>query len=137
MDLDLLKTPGPTVTALTAPFWKAAEEGRLSIQRCEACEQAIFYPRGMCPHCWSKKLVWQDASGKGRLKTFSLVHMPGHPAWKPITPYAVGLVTLAEGPTMLSFIHLPARRPLEIGEDLVLAPTRIGGRVLPAFKTVK
>ncbi|TPM24093.1 zinc ribbon domain-containing protein [Mesorhizobium sp. B2-3-5] len=136
VDLNALKTAGPTITALTAPFWNAAAEGRLTIQRCEDCGEAVFYPRPICPHCWSKRLVWQDASGKGRLKSFSEVHKPGHPGWLPAAPYVVGLIELAEGPTMLSFIQ-PGARPPQVGDALLLAPTAIGGRVLPAFKSVE
>lgn len=134
MDLDLLKTPGPTITVLTAPFWKAAEEGRLIIQRCEACDKAVFYPRNICPHCWSDRLVWKDASGRGRLKSFSIVHKPGHPGWLPIAPYAVGLVELEEGPTMLSFILRAPQEELVVGTPMDITPTRISGRTLPAFR---
>lgn len=134
--LNVLKTAGPTITALTQPFWDAAAEGRLKIQHCEDCGKAVFYPRPICPHCWSTRLVWRDASGQGRLKSFSEVHKPGHPGWLPAAPYVVGLVELAEGPTMLSFI-LPGTRAPSVGDALLLAPTAIGGRVLPAFKPVK
>ncbi|HSX75788.1 MAG TPA: OB-fold domain-containing protein [Shinella sp.] len=134
MDLDLLKIPGPTITALTAPFWAAAQEGRLSIQHCEDCDNAVFYPRALCPHCWSERLVWKDASGRGRLKSFSVVHKPGHPGWAPIAPYAVGLVELEEGPTLLSFILRGAGEDLTIGKAVEMIPTRIGGRTLPAFR---
>lgn len=134
MDLDLLKTPEPTITALTEPFWAAAEQGRLIIQHCEECDNSIFYPRPICPHCWSERLVWKDASGLGRLKSFSIVHKPGHPGWLPIAPYAVGLVALDEGPTMLSFLlHAPEEK-LTIGKALEMIPTRIGKRTLPAFR---
>ena len=136
VDLNALKTAGPTITALTAPFWEAAAEGRLKIQHCEDCGKAVFYPRPMCPHCWSKRLVWKEASGRGQLKSFSHVHKPGHPGWLPAAPYVVGLVELAEGPTMLSFI-LPGTRSPGVGDPLLLAPTAIGGRVLPAFKPVE
>jgi len=136
VDLNTLKTAGPTITALTAPFWEAAADGRLKIQHCEDCGKAVFYPRPICPHCWSRRLAWRDASGKGRLKSFSQVHKPGHPGWLPAAPYVVGLVELAEGPTMLSFI-LPGARPPRVGDALLLAPTPIGGRVLPAFKSVE
>ncbi|WLS10641.1 OB-fold domain-containing protein (plasmid) [Shinella sumterensis] len=134
MDLDLLKTPGPTITALTAPFWAAAEEGRLSMQHCEDCESAIFYPRPICPHCWSQRLVWRDGSGRGRLKSFTIVQKPGHPGWIPVAPYAVGLVELEEGPTMLSFILRDNQEELAIGSPVEMIPTRIGGRTLPAFR---
>ena len=136
IDFNALKTPGPTSTALTQPFWDAAAQGRLKIQHCEDCGKAVFYPRPICPHCWSRRLVWKDASGRGRLKSFSEVHKPGHPGWLPAAPYGVGLVEPAEGPTMLSFI-LAGTRPLHVGDMLRLAPTAIGGRVLPAFKPVE
>lgn len=136
VDLNALKTAGPTITVLTKPFWDAAAEGRLKIQRCEDCGKAVFYPRPICPHCWSKRLVWLDASGKGRLKSFSEVRKPGHPGWLPAAPYVVGLVKLVEGPTMLSFI-LPGARAPSVGDALQLAPTAIGGRILPAFKQVE
>jgi hypothetical protein len=135
IDLDLLKTPGPTITPLTAPFWEAAFEGRLIIQSCEECGKAVFYPRPICPHCWSDRLVWREASGRGRIKSFSIVSKPGHPGWLPAAPYVVGLVELEEGPTMLSFILAPADHACMVGEPLELAPTRIGGRLLPAFKS--
>ncbi|MCE8470816.1 OB-fold domain-containing protein, partial [Rhodovulum sulfidophilum] len=60
-----------------------------------------------------------------------LIWKPGHPGWIPAAPYVVGLVELAEGPTMLS--HILGKAP-EIGMDLTLAPTNTGGRVLPCFR---
>ena len=70
-DLAELSVPGPTMVPLTKPFWDAAAEGRLSIQRCRDFGSAIFYPRGICPKCWSDELEWEDASGRGTLKSFS------------------------------------------------------------------
>ncbi|MGT2466795.1 OB-fold domain-containing protein [Mesorhizobium atlanticum] len=42
------------------------------------------------------------------------MHKPGHPGWLPAAPYVVGLIELAEGPTMLSLI-LPGTQPLQVG----------------------
>lgn len=131
-ELSTLKVPGPTITALTQPFWAAVAEGRLLIQRCGACSQAVFYPRARCPHCWSDALSWEVASGTARLKSFSEVWKPGHPAWIEAAPYLVGLVELAEGPTMLSHILAQENR-VAVGDPLRFAPTEIGGRVLPCF----
>lgn len=127
-----LSVPGPTVTALTEPFWRAASEGRLLIQRCGGCRSAIFYPREICPHCWSADLHWEAASGRGSLKSFAIVRKPGHPGWIAATPYAVGLVTLDEGPTMLSHIVTDGR-PAAVGRWVMVRFTNIGGRILPAF----
>jgi uncharacterized OB-fold protein len=128
-----LNVPGPTTIALTEPFWAAATEGRLLVQRCQHCGQANLYPRALCPKCWNDQLDWEEASGHGTLKSFSVVHKPGHPGWLPVAPYTVGLVVLDEGLILLSLILPDERRP-EVGLPLMLAPTNIGGRVLPAFR---
>lgn len=136
-DLAELKTPGPTIIALTEPFWNAAADGRLLIQRCGSCGKAVFYPRALCPYCWSDDLDWEQASGAGRLKSFSEVFKPGHPAWVPVAPYIVGLIELAEGPTMLSFVLPLGDAVPNVGDAVELAPTNIGGRTLPAFRIVE
>lgn len=132
-DLADLKTPGPTIIALTRPFWDAASEGKLLVQRCEDCNEAVFYPRALCPHCWSANLRWERASGRGTLKSFSVVHKPGHPAWLAVAPYVVGLVRLEEGPTMTSLILAGSAEP-RVGQALELHPCKVGGRVIPAFE---
>ncbi len=135
-ELSGLSTPGPTVTQTSSKFWESAKDGLLMIQNCSECDHNFFYPRTICPKCWSQKLVWKEASGKGRLKSYSVVHKPGHPAWEPATPYVVGLVEIEEGPTLLSIIVTDSDYECNIGEPLLLAPTNVSGRVLPAFKPV-
>lgn len=133
IDLSTLSVPGPTETLLTAPFWAAAAQGRLTLQRCGSCGRAVFYPRARCPHCWSDALGWETATGTGRLKSFSEVWKPGHPGWIPAAPYLVGLVELAEGPTMLSHILAPDNL-VKVGDRLRFRAENIGGRVLPCFE---
>jgi uncharacterized protein len=135
IDLAALKVAGPTVTVLTRPFWDAASEGHLLVQRCGDCGRAVLYPRAICPGCWSGDLSWEEASGEGWLRSFSVVHKPGHAGWLPAVPYVVGLVELVEGPTMLSLVHAEGATP-RVGSALRLAPTDIGGRVLPAFRMI-
>jgi len=61
------------------------------------------------------------------------VHRPGHPAWAAVAPYAVGLVELAEGPTMLSHIMVPLDQ-LVVGMPLVVRMTQVGTETLPFFE---
>lgn len=131
--LSQLEVPGPTVTALTKPFWDAAAKGVLSIQKCNACGKHIFYPRPLCPGCWEAALEWTEVSGKGRLKSFSQIWKPGHAGWIPATPYLVGLVELTEGPTMMSLI-LADDNEVSVGDALVFESMSIGGRLLPIFR---
>lgn len=137
VDLDFLMAPGPTMTALSAPFWDAAAQGRLSLQHCEACGQHCFYPRPICPHCWSDRLVWKTVSGRGRLKSWTVVHKPGHPAWVPAAPYTLGVVELEEGPTLLTLLVNAAEAAPAADRAVRLKPTRVAGRLLPAFELVQ
>lgn len=139
VDLSTLETPGPTKTKITIPFWDAVEEGKLLLQHCKQCDTKVFYPRTICPQCWSNQLDWIEASGDGILKSFSIVYKPGHPAWLPVTPYIVGLVELEEGPTMLSYIISdPSKIDTgAVSQKVKLEPTNISGRILPAFKLLE
>ena len=132
-DLADLKVAGPIYEPLNQPFWDGAENGALKVQRCGACDRRVFYPRPLCPHCWSDALEWVTASGQARLKSFSEIWKPGHPGWIPVAPYLVGLVELAEGPTLLSHI-LADGNAVSVGDRLTFAPTNIGGRTLPCFR---
>lgn len=130
---DSLSVPGPIPSALTRPFWEGAAAGQFNLQHCLACERWIFYPRSHCPHCWSTRLSWREASGRGRLKSFSVVHKPGHPAWAAVAPYALGLVELQEGPTMLSTLTGAATDSWRVGMPLKVRFQRIGKFTLPMF----
>lgn len=134
MNLAELKVPGPTRTALSGPFWAAAAGGRLALQHCADCATWVFYPRQFCPHCWSPRLEWRDASGRGRLETWSVILRPGHPGWEPAAPYAIGIVRLTEGPTMLSHI-LTAQPRLHL--PLAVRFTQVGAEMLPCFEPLK
>ena len=120
-----ISVPGPTKTPLTEPFWEAAEKGVLTTQKCGSCGSHVFYPRGRCPYCWSDQLDWVQVSGRGKLKSYSEVWKPGNEGWVPAAPYIVGLVTLEEGPTLLSTILCD--EPPAIGEQISFVPFNIGG----------
>ncbi|MBK5933620.1 hypothetical protein C8N32_12813 [Rhodovulum imhoffii] len=135
-DLSTLSVAGPIREPLNEPFWQAAARGELSVQHCNACGRHVFYPRPICPHCWADALSWTVVGGHGRLKSFSEIWKPGHPGWIPAAPYLVGLVELAEGPTLLSHILAP-ENDVKIGDPVVFAPTDIGGRILPCFRKRK
>ena len=135
-ELEKLKVPGPLPTAFSRPFWEAAKAGRFVLQRCEGCSQWVFYPRSHCPHCWSTRLVWHDASGRGTVKTFSIVHKPGHSAWNAVAPYALGLIQLAEGPTMLSTLVEVDPGALRVGMPVQVRFVHVGDYDMPMFAPV-
>ena len=71
----------PVPNELTQPFWDAANEGRLVIQRCNACTDRRglnvlqFPPEPVCAWCGSDKdLVWHQVSGRGYVQTYGVLH---------------------------------------------------------------
>lgn len=134
-ELEQLKVPGPIPTEVSRPFWDATANGHFQLQHCQDCSGWVFYPRSHCPICWSAQLAWKDASGRGRLKSYSIVHSEGHPGWRSVTPYPVGLVELEEGPTMLTTLVDVDERTLRVDMDLEVRLIRVGDYVLPMFTT--
>ncbi|MBS4189481.1 OB-fold domain-containing protein [Bacillus sp. FJAT-49705] len=129
-----LKVPGPTMTLISKPFWDAVAKHEFQLQKCSDCHKWVFYPRGHCPECWSDNLIWEIASGKGRLKTWSVVHKPGHSGWDEVTPYAIGLIELEEGPTMMSHLLIESDEDLIIDLPFEVSYMKCNDVWLPFFK---
>jgi uncharacterized protein len=85
------------------------------LQKCADYNQWVFYPRNICPYCWSTHLEWCSASGNATLKTWSIIHRPGHPDWQGVSPYVLGVVESEEGPTMLTQLLVDSHQELRIG----------------------
>jgi uncharacterized protein len=96
-----LPTPAPPVSPETQPYWEAAADGRLALQRCDGCDAVIWYPRGLCPECGGTSLTWFDASGRGRVYSYT-VNRRGMGEYREASPYVLAYVELEEGPRVLT-----------------------------------
>jgi len=88
------RAPEPYGDPNTQPFWNAARERRLVIQRCDACGRYQFYPRPFCIRCGGA-VAWVDSRGTAVVYSRTEVHAEV-PGFTP--PYVVGVVQLDEGP---------------------------------------
>jgi len=79
------------------PFWDATAEGKLLLKKCNGCGKIHYYPRTICPFCFSDDTVWIEASGKGTIYSYSVIR-------RVEVPYVMAYVTLEEGPTMMTNI---------------------------------
>jgi uncharacterized OB-fold protein len=102
--MNIPEKPSPIVNDWARPFWEAAKEHRLIIQRCSECGKYVFYPRLACPHCFSDHVEWVDASGKGTVYSCTVVETNAPSAFMNDIPYVVAVVKLDEGVRMLSNI---------------------------------
>lgn len=126
--------PRPIANAdvITAPFWDATRERRFVVQRCDACGHAQHYPRGICTACGSLGLSFVQASGRGTIYSYSVVHRAPHPAFMP--PYVVAMVRLEEGPVLLT--NIVGCAPEDVRCDMPVTVTWEAlpdGRQLPLF----
>ena len=68
--------PLPEMTAVSKPFYKAAKERKLMIQRCKDCKHSIFYPKSVCPHCLSDDISHQKPRTAKNRKAFRQTTTP-------------------------------------------------------------
>ena len=98
------KKPMPIPDGDSHIFWQGCNENKLLIQQCKNCSKHIFYPRILCPHCFSEKVEWVESTGKGKIYSYTIARRGGGPAFKDDSPYAVALIELDEGVRMFSNI---------------------------------
>lgn len=120
--------PSPIPNPDTQVFWDAAKEGRFLVKFCKDCGKAHWYPRAVCPLCFSSNTEWRTGSGKGSIYTYS-------PMRRADPPFVLAYVTLEEGPTMLTNIVDCDPDQLAIGQpvELLFRPST-GEYPIPLFK---
>ena len=96
-----IPTHAPAVSPDSEPFWQATAEGRLTLQRCSACDAVVWWPRSLCPECSSFDLTWFEATGNGTVYSYTVVERaPG--SWGRSAPYVLAYVELDEGPRLMT-----------------------------------
>ncbi|MBK8739172.1 MAG: OB-fold domain-containing protein [Betaproteobacteria bacterium] len=102
--------PGPRINAINRPFWEGCNEERMVIQHCASasCAKWFYFPRVCCPYCGSGEWSWQQASGIGRVVSYTRVHRPNHKAFFAEAPYYFAAIELAEGPLMYGRLEAAA-----------------------------
>ena len=98
------KLPIPTADEASEPFFRGAKERRLMLLRCAGCGRHRMPGRERCADCWSTNAEWVQASGRGKLYTFGIMHQQYHPAFAGAIPYNFALVELEEGPRLVTSI---------------------------------
>jgi uncharacterized OB-fold protein len=135
---DAAEMPLPEPSAESEPFWSGAREERLVIPKCRSCGSTWFPPTHACPSCGSSDHAWVDASGRGTVFSFVVVHRVYHPGFASKVPYVVAIIELDEGPRILSnVVGIP---PEEVRCDMPVRVTfqeRRGDMTIPQFVPAK
>ena len=126
--------PVPEPTRDSKPYWDGLNEGRLLLQQCATCRKVRHYPRPVCDGCYSMDVAWIEASGRGRVHSWTVAHHPFHPGFKAELPYIVAVVDLEEGVRMNAQVRGVTPGEMAIGLPVQVAFERMSeGLTLPAF----
>jgi uncharacterized OB-fold protein len=119
--------PCPETNVENQAYWDAAAEGRLLLKHCAACGDPHFYPRAICPHCFSDQTEWRESRGVGSIYSFSVMRRVAQ-------PYAIAYVALDDGVTIMSNIVECDLDALAIGQRVKVAfrPSN-GPLMIPVF----
>jgi hypothetical protein len=108
------KLPVPVADDESREFFDGAKQGKLVIQRCTKCATWRLPGRERCHRCWSTDVEWAQASGRGKLYSFGIMHQQYHPAFAEVIPYNFAFVELEEGPRLLTNIVDCANEELRV-----------------------
>ena len=108
----------PEPTPETRHFWDGCKAGELRLQRCSSCTESYFPPRPFCPKCGGRDVEGYKASGKAVLWSYVINHRPRPDMGT--EPYAIAVVKLDEGPTMMTNIVDCAQTPEALALDMAV-----------------
>ena len=106
--------PAPVPDPDTAPYWQAAHDGHLVVQRCRACGATQLYGRDRCLACRGP-VDWVEASGRGTVYSFTVIRQNYSRPFRDQIPYVVALVDLEEGPRVMTNVVGCAPEDVRIG----------------------
>lgn len=115
-------------------YWLHCERGEFQLRRCQDCGAWQFPPATGCATCLSRNLVWQPASGRGRLWSWVRIHQAYYPHLKDRLPYNVAMIELAEGPLMISSLVGDDAERAQCDAPVELVFEEDNGKQLPKFR---
>jgi uncharacterized OB-fold protein len=100
-------------------FYKFIAQRKLMAGKCIRCGKIHLPPRPLCDNCFSQQFEWIPVSGKGKLVTYTIIHIAPQ-QFQALAPYAVGIVQLENGLKIPGMISGVAAEQLKIGMDLTI-----------------
>jgi uncharacterized OB-fold protein len=128
--------PLPEADEASKPFWDGAAAGKLMLMQCTNCGAFRLPSRMHCDECLSEDVKWVEASGRGRVRTFGIMHQNYHPGFTPELPYNVTIVELDEGPRLPTNLVGVSNAEISVGMPVRVDWERHSDITLPKFRPV-
>ena len=125
-DWSKVTRPIPVPNEWTKPFWEAAKQGVLALQRCQSCGHFQHPPYATCVHCMSIDLRFEPVHGTGTIYSYTIMYHTGDKRFAAAVPYASIIVELDA-----------AKGALLVGNllDVPYTEAKVGRRVEVVFET--
>ena len=125
---------------LTKPHFDAANEGRLEMQNCSACNRLQNPPMPTCSQCKSaNNLEWKVMSGKGKIYNYGVVYDCPVRLVQEDQPFNLVVITLDDDPGIQMYSHLPGTPvddvPVGAAVEVIFEETANGQKV-PEWRVV-
>ncbi len=110
-------------------YTRALRENRLLGLKCNACGGCTVPPKKVCIECTGEDLDVIELSGKGEIRTFTVIRVAAEGFH---APYIVGIVELDEGPWLMgNIIGVDCDQATM---DLIGRSVKLGHAVIPGDK---
>jgi uncharacterized OB-fold protein len=126
--------PLPEPDDASREFWDGAAAGKLMLMRCVDCGTWRLPPRTHCDECLSTNTTWEQASGRGTVRTFGIMHQRYHPAFAADLPYNITIVELEEGPRMPTNLVGVSNGAIEVNMPVIVEWERHSDVTIPKFR---
>jgi uncharacterized OB-fold protein len=127
--------PPALADATSLPWWQAASEHRLVVQRCSSCGRTRLPPAPLCPECRATESDWKELPGRGEVYTYTVVHRPIAAGQE--LPYLIAVIALEEAGGVRIISNLVGVEPgrVEIGMPVELVWEDMSAELaLPRFR---
>ena len=99
------QSPAPPITPpVPQPesdfYCEKCKEHEFWLRHCKECDQTYFYPRDICPGCFSRNTEWIKTNGRAVVHTFCIVHRAPVPSFRDKVPYVPAIVEFEGGARM-------------------------------------
>ena len=112
-------------------YSKSLKKDKLLGLKCNACGNITCPPKMTCQECTSTDLEVVELGGKGKIQTFTSVHVASENRENE-APYTIVLVELDEGPWIMG--NLIDIDPSKVGMELIGRKVKLGHKVFPGDK---
>ena len=105
----------------------------IALPKCNKCNELHFFPRVICPYCGDNDLEWQTISGKGEVYSTTTIRRKAERGGD----YNVSLISLEEGPRMMSCVKSINSELIKIGDKVIASINNEGNEPFVVFTPCK